>query len=522
MLDMHITELESSKILSASVKTGDDLSRVLSDVSAELLAGMNIELTEKGREALYSRRIQSGTALAQSLMAGRKGSTSFETLHYAYEASYFDLGSADAANRVSRVSLSLTGNSLENQLAEYQYWAGLMKECEDFYQKHLPYEIVYEPVLAQSGATDYTRDTAHLEFTIALLKDPAAFKAIETLRRTLIETGKLDVWKDNNLSSGPRVQRAVKLTAELVGDGGKVLGTARLDLKGLQKGIFQNVKASGISDTLTIRIAGVDGMDAAAAGEQGYIKISTLEEFNRNLMPHPLDLATVIDRTTEITGTDPAGILPEKSFFDLFSEPMSPYMMSRKMITVSQWAVFAKWAEERGYHLEEDTQKVMAAFKSSAGRIAASLSPAWDPALTLLADVEDRPVTGVSSLGMQTFCNVFSRFSGRPYAYTVSGLFDFSGSSTQERKGEESGFYWGSQEDNTGFRIPTVAELRFARFGGDPRLSEAGFRENPYSIGVGADEETFGADYRFNEDLSVSKIGSGKLGFRLVCSMEEN
>jgi hypothetical protein len=528
LLDMHITEMQSNKILAAAMKTGDELDRLLSDVSAELLAGMNIGLTEKGRQALYSRKIQSGAALAQSLMAGRKGGTTFETLHYAYEASYFDLSSADAANRVSGVSLSLTGNSLENQLAEYQHWVGLMKECEDFYQNHLPYEIVYDPALVQTGKTDYERNTVNLEFTIALLKDPAAFKAIETFQRMLKDTGKLDTWKDNKLSSGPAIKQEVKLKADLLDEGGGLLGTTRFDLEGLDKAVFRNVKVSGVSDTLTLRITEVDGINAEAAGERGYIKISTLEEFNRNLMPHPLDLATVIDKTTEITGEDPARVLPEMTFLGFFPKPIAPYMISRKMITVSQWVVFAKWAEDRGYRLRKDTQKVMASLKSRIGSIASSVSGAWDTALTLLSNVEDKPATDISSSGVQIFCNAFSNFSGKPPAYTLSGLLDFSGSSTQEQKGGEDLFV-GSVEDNTGFRRPTRTELRFAHFGGDPRLSKSSFDKNPYSIGKGVSyEDTFGPDYQgFYDRVAMwnsFREGSeaSDMGFRLVCSIEEN
>ncbi|MDR1625130.1 MAG: penicillin-binding protein activator LpoB [Spirochaetia bacterium] len=522
MLDMHITEMESNKILAASTKTGDDLGRTLSDVSAELLAGVNIQLTEKGREALYRRGIQSGTALAQSLMAGRKGSTSFETLHYAYEASYFDPGSMDAVNRVSSVSVALTGNSLEQQLAEYQRWVGLMKECEDFYKKHLPYEIVYDPVLAQTGTTDYSRNTANLEFTIALLRDPAAFKAIETFQRTLRETKKLDTWKDGHLSSGPAIKPEVEVKADLLGTNGKLLGTAQFKLKGLGKAVFRNIKVSDVSDTLTIRIAGVDGRTAVAAGEQGYIKISTIEEFNKNLMPHPLDLVTVIDKTTEITGTDLANVLTSDSIFDIFSTPViEPYMISRKTITVSQWMAFGAWAKERGFNIDEDTKAAMNVFLKDHPDFA-SLSPAWHSALPLVATIQDRPVTGISSWGMLAFCNVFSEFYGKPYAYTVSDFFDFSGSSKREVKGGESGFIWGEIENNSGFRRPTTEELRFAHFGGDPELRESSLKENPYSIGEGVRyEEYYRGSYKSVSRRDYSSRETSDVGFRVACSLEE-
>lgn len=530
MLDMHITEMQSNKILAASTKTGDDLSRALSDVSAELLAGINIQLTQEGREALYSRRIQSGAALAQSLVAGRKSGTSFETLHYAYEASYFDPASLDAVNRVSRVSAAMSGNALEQQLAEYQYWVNLMRECEDFYQKHLPYEIVYDPVLAQAGRTDYSKNTANLEFTIALLKDPAAFKAIETFQRTLRATGKLNTWNDRNLSSGPKLKWDAKVNAELLDEGGKILGTVQLNLRDFGKAVFQNVKVSEISDTLTIRIAEVDGRNTA--DEQDYIRISTIEEFNKNLMPHPLDLVTVIDKPTKITGTDPAMLLPETNFF-IFPKPMAPYMISRHMITVSEWMVFAKWAKERGYNLEEDTQKVIDSFlRQEKFR---SVAPAWYTALALLANPIDRDgaVTGISSQGMETFCNVFSEFAGRPYAYTASNLFDFSGSSKRAKKGGESLFTWESQENNSGFRLPTIYELRFAHFGGDPQLRESSFNENPYSIGNSKAgtairyENSDGLPYEdsYAKYSTWNYINQGhvvpSMGFRVACSLEE-
>jgi hypothetical protein len=190
------------------------------------------------------------------------------------------------------------------------------------------------------------------------------------------------------------------------------------------------------------------------------------------------------------------------------------------MITVSQWVVFAKWAKERGYNLEKDTEKLIASFKQNV-RFTSSLSAAWDAALPLLSDVKERIAVGVSSLGIQTFCNVFSKFSGKPYAYTISDFFDFSGSSTREVTGGEDGMHWWSDEENTGFRMPTLEELRFARFGGDPELKESSFRKNPYAIGVDAAEESFGTDYVFNDNGSVSRISSGNLGFRVACSLEE-
>jgi hypothetical protein len=77
-----------------------------------------------------------------------------------------------------------------------------LRECEEFFAKNVygpyPYYLVYSTDIRQ-GATDYEKRTVSLSVSIGSYPDPARFKAMEqvvrTVRAGLQATGRAKIWQ---------------------------------------------------------------------------------------------------------------------------------------------------------------------------------------------------------------------------------------------------------------------------------------------------------------------------------------
>jgi hypothetical protein len=193
-------------------------------------------------------------------------------------------------------------------------WVKALADTERFYRNYLstsvPFELVYEHRIEQMPETqDIERGTISAKFNAALVPAGSEWaRAIEndlnSLRLQLLDTGKAAAW---GLANWPRtpvttplpfVDRNERVTAvaELLNYSGEVLISQTFSLewnlaaifsaRGLifsiseddlssKSVIFANMIINDITDTLQIRIAGINGEDAERVASQGRMQYST-------------------------------------------------------------------------------------------------------------------------------------------------------------------------------------------------------------------------------------------------------
>jgi len=135
--------------------------QVVKEAAAELLAQLGVVLSGENRAALLAvnvNRAGAEAALARGVEAQRKGSV-VEALANYYEAADRDPALAEARARIEVLSAEIEGGSiaanLRNDMQRRQAWVDLMTECENYFKKSLPWEIVYDPKSIQQGTGSY-------------------------------------------------------------------------------------------------------------------------------------------------------------------------------------------------------------------------------------------------------------------------------------------------------------------------------------------------------------------------------
>lgn len=176
----------------------DDFSAI-HRASKELLAQMNIQLTDAAVNELdrpsSSQNISAQRDLARGIVAQQKGTT-VEAMAYYYNAVSFDPGLSEANGRLSTLSSSVSsgniGENVRNDIQRRNEWRKLLVEAEEFFSKHLPFELVYSSSLTQ-GNIDYAKETVDLKSTISLMPSES-FKAFDNILQGLESTGKRREW----------------------------------------------------------------------------------------------------------------------------------------------------------------------------------------------------------------------------------------------------------------------------------------------------------------------------------------
>jgi hypothetical protein len=190
-------ERKASYIKNCNLSEVTDLS-MITDATIELLGQMGIELTEAGVQSI--KATQSSTIISAETMlskgiAAQRGGTTIEALSYYYESVSFN-PSTEAVNRLDVLSSFVSnGNiveSVHNDFQQREAWMKILNECEDFYNRHLPYEILYNPTLSQ-GAANYEKRTVDLSFTLSV-QPTAAFNVVQDILTGLKKTDKKETW----------------------------------------------------------------------------------------------------------------------------------------------------------------------------------------------------------------------------------------------------------------------------------------------------------------------------------------
>jgi hypothetical protein len=183
-----------------SICTSGEIQRtsILQKAFEDLSGQLGIVLTEYGKQSLYgisNTEIAFETSLSKGIAAQRNNKIG-EALSYYYESASFNPSSIETSDRLNILSSFVSnGNiteSVHNDFQQREVWSNILKECEEFYNIHLPYEIIYNPNLSPKTA-DYEKRTVDLEFTLAT-QPTTAFNVIQDILDGLKKSGRKEAW----------------------------------------------------------------------------------------------------------------------------------------------------------------------------------------------------------------------------------------------------------------------------------------------------------------------------------------
>jgi len=204
-LQLNVTETTNAAKTIASysgtstVAQLDDFSAI-HRASGELLEQMGVELTNAAKNELgkasSSHEVRAQTNLAQGIVAQQKG-TVVEAMAYYYDAVSFDPKLSEASGRLSTLSSNISsgniGENVRNDIQRRNEWLKILAECESYFSKHPPYEIIYDSSLTQQGAVDYANESVNLSFKMTV-KPTTAFQVLQNILDGLDSTGKKAEW----------------------------------------------------------------------------------------------------------------------------------------------------------------------------------------------------------------------------------------------------------------------------------------------------------------------------------------
>jgi TolB-like protein len=291
---------KASYSASCAVAELDDFTAIRK-ATLELLTQLGVSLTDAAKKELSGAEsreaVSAQTALAQGIAAQKNG-TVVEALSYYYNAAAFDSSLNEAAGRLSELSTEIRGGNIgqniRSDIERRREWLKVLEECAAFFQERLPYELEYDPALAE-GKVDYRKETAELSF-YATLQPSSGFDVVSNVLEGLNKTGKKKDWGFEGWPlSGPGkvFDRRMELSVEaaLINDRGRTIAsgqavyavgidfldpdTSAIYGTGNSKPVLFTVEAQDISDKLTVKITKINGRDAGAAGNSGYIKIAS-------------------------------------------------------------------------------------------------------------------------------------------------------------------------------------------------------------------------------------------------------
>jgi hypothetical protein len=302
-LQMQITKT-SDKMTIASYSgtcTFSELDNLagIRQASLDLLQKIGVELTDRAKAELSgaaeTNRINAQTALARGITA-QQGGTVVEALSYYYQAAAFDSSLLEAASRASVMSADISsgniGADVRNDIQRRKEWQKIITEAEDYFSRHLPWEIVYDPALNQ-GEVDYESETVSLLFNLEV-KPSDGFRTVNTILKGLAATGKIKEWNmqywplsssvfvDSITARDPGwgpvrsgddmynriIRKKLSIGAQLVNATGKVIAVTSCDVFCPLK--FRNFKANSNVFERGVQVREVYTWDSYVVAETGY------------------------------------------------------------------------------------------------------------------------------------------------------------------------------------------------------------------------------------------------------------
>jgi hypothetical protein len=283
---------------------------LINEAAADLLAQMGVTLTETGTRTLLAGNTSVAMAeagLARGITA-QAGGEEAEALLTIAQAVTFDPSNLHALSRLNTLSASISGGAIsqgiENDIEARNRWLEVFRETARFFNDHPPFEITFDSNLAETGQSDYIKNTATIGMRIALDPSEAGFAALNTLLEGLEKTGKREAWGFSGwplLDITPKTAGTVvfggspslsyKVDAALLNEENKILGRSSITLTTeamkfsagdtkvpvpagtIGTMYFSDVRAEDLTPTLTIAIEAVNGIPSRNLSASGYMKI---------------------------------------------------------------------------------------------------------------------------------------------------------------------------------------------------------------------------------------------------------
>jgi len=286
--------------------------------SLELFQRLGVPVTSQMRDKLTKaaekNQVEARTALARGITAQRQGTV--EALNYYNQAAIYDPALLEAANRLSRLSISVSsgnlGEVIRNDIADRRNWVALLTETEQYFDsfrrsQSMPYTLFYLNDIKR-GTTNYQNETVTLSTETYLYSSGVWSLSIERTLQAIYDglraTGKANDWRLNNwpqrgvtnLNAFSDKRDNFSVVFELVNNQNKVIGRQTLQAGGSwslnwsgRPSInlssadrrtlnFQNINPNDITDNLTIRIATVNGIDSETAARDGILQIRSISK----------------------------------------------------------------------------------------------------------------------------------------------------------------------------------------------------------------------------------------------------
>ena len=309
--------------------------------SLDLLTQMGVQLTDNAKNELNTintqQAITAQTALARGITAQRQG-TEVAALSYFFQAVAFEPSLVEAVNRSSILAANISsgniGEDARNDIQWRKDWIDRLAETEQFFNNYfdnffqntpyMPYTLLYTSDIKQVGEINYQAETVTLGIVTTLLASQDWIQSVEPVLRSMQESLQavlnglnstkrktvwgLDTWPQQgsfNIRSFGRQNNVFSVTVELVNSRNQVIGRQTFQISGTYELIvplpdrgtqlihvsevdsktvtFPNVKVNDITDSLTIRIATVNGTTAETAARNGVLQIEAVTnelEFN--------------------------------------------------------------------------------------------------------------------------------------------------------------------------------------------------------------------------------------------------
>jgi TolB-like protein len=332
MLELSVSDVQTGERKasyppkSVSPAALENLSAV-KEASADILAQLGVKLTDAGIKELKQPvaviQVQAQTALARGITAQKQG-TEVAALSYYFQAASYDPFLMEAANRSSilyaNISSGNIGDNVRNDIQWRKDWVARLTETEQYFDSFnktasMPYTLFYVSDEIKQGAVNYQNETVIMGGIETHLHGSGIWtvsmeRALRAVYDGLNATKRKDIWElanwpqrgVTNLNAFARRNGNFSVVFELLNSQNKVIGKQTLQAGGSwelnwsgrpvinvnaddEKTLdFQNVNANDITDSMTIRVATINGSDAETAARNGVLQIRaiTRKEFDKN------------------------------------------------------------------------------------------------------------------------------------------------------------------------------------------------------------------------------------------------
>jgi hypothetical protein len=313
-LQINVSDTAEAKTIAAYSGTCTvaqlDNQTAIQIASMELLSQMGVSLSAKAIEELSTTAtlqiINAQAALAQGIVAERQG-TIVQALSYFIQSSGYDPSLAEAASRMNILNANISsgniGADMRNEIAWRRQWIIRLQEAETFFTNYVknpqPYYLIYSTDI-QKGNINWQNETITLNFEMVFEPETSWMDpvngVISAVKNGFLSTGKAKLWeldwpaKSAGGGVTPFVSKTMNYTvvAEILNDNGTSIARQSVTVSSgyyINDGIitalnnwqgmvsFPGLKADAITDTLTIRIASIDGITTENAAKQKNISI---------------------------------------------------------------------------------------------------------------------------------------------------------------------------------------------------------------------------------------------------------